>query len=114
MDVSSGAAVDSVKAPLPETELFLTLLFLIHLYDLKAFDKVRLCVWIMHGKFLIYLFYQGLTLALSAVQSIQSYNRRTLDPIAGRVYFYYAQFHEVLGKSAEIRSYVFLSFVEDT
>lgn len=34
-------------------------------------------------------------------------NRRTMDQIAARVYFYHARFHELTNKLAEIRPYVY-------
>jgi 26S proteasome regulatory subunit N3 len=40
---------------------------------------------------------QGLALADHTVTRIQSLNRRTLDQLAGRVFFYYARFHELAG-----------------
>lgn len=83
---ASGAMeveVDS-GAMLPEVEVYLGLLCLIHLIDSKQIDK-------------------ALALASELVTIVQKANRRTLDPLAASVYFYFAYIHEVKGTLDTIR-----------
>jgi 26S proteasome regulatory subunit N3 len=40
---------------------------------------------------------------------MESYNRRTLDPLSARVYFYYSRAYELTHRLAEIRKYVCLT-----
>lgn len=46
---------------------------------------------------------QGLELSNKTVEKMTIMNRRTLDQIAARVYFYHGRFHELSNKLAEIR-----------
>lgn len=68
----------------PEIEVFLGLLVLVHLVDNKKVgDAVN---------------WSGLLLT-----RLETFNRRTLDPLSSRVFFYYSRAHELSGKYAEIR-----------
>ncbi|CAG8671298.1 10588_t:CDS:10 [Acaulospora morrowiae] len=69
---------------LPEIDLYLYLLVMIYLLDKQEFEK-------------------GILLANETVAKIQSLNRRTLDQLSSRIYFYYARFYELTGNLAEIR-----------
>jgi hypothetical protein len=42
------------------------------------------------------------------IKSLQTYNRRTLNPLAARAFFYYSLAHEHCNRLAEIRPYVYL------
>jgi 26S proteasome regulatory subunit N3 len=68
----TGAAPRDV---LPEVDVYLAILCQVHLYDKQAFEKGR-------------KFSDGL------VEHIRTLNRRTLDSLAARVYFYYSLFYE--------------------
>jgi len=93
---SSSMETDTVDAKnsnsaqtknLPEVELYIHLLVLLFLHDTKAYEK-------------------GATLSTAVVQQIHVWNRRTLDQLAARAFFYYARFHELTGKLAQIRSFL--------
>jgi 26S proteasome regulatory subunit N3 len=46
------------------------------------------------------------------VQRLSAWNRRSLDALSSKLYFYYARAHELAERFAEIRPYViFGSFV---
>ena len=86
MDVDDKAAPPAAteKEFLPEVEIYLSLLVLLLVHDQKENEK-------------------GFKLVTELVQRIQSSNRRTLDQLAGRVYFYFARFYELTGRFAEAR-----------
>ncbi|TPX56637.1 hypothetical protein PhCBS80983_g04383 [Powellomyces hirtus] len=72
------------KKFLPEHEIYLSYLVLLYLHDQKQNDK-------------------GMRLASELVETIQALNRRTLDQLAGRIYFYYARFYELSDRLTEAR-----------
>ena len=75
---SSGPkAKDAPKEILPEVDTYLSVLVQIHLYDTKAFDL-------------------GAKFSSDLVDRIRTLNRRTLDSLSARVYFYYSLFFEQL------------------
>ncbi|RUP48094.1 proteasome regulatory subunit C-terminal-domain-containing protein [Jimgerdemannia flammicorona] len=51
----------------------------------------------------VYLHLLGKTLSTETVARVQTLNRRTLDQLSARVYFYYARFYELTDRLAEIR-----------
>lgn len=63
------------REPLPEVGIYLSILCQIHLYDKKAYED-------------------GAKFSGSLVDRLRTINRRTIDPLAARVYFYYAMFYE--------------------
>lgn len=79
---------EGVKELMPEMDIFCHLLVLLYLNDSKQVAK-------------------GLELSLETIAVLQGYNRRSLDSLGGRVCFYYARFHELSGKTGEIRGYIF-------
>lgn len=46
---------------------------------------------------------QAKEVSLKALERLSMLNRRTLDGIAARIYFYYAWSHEQLGQLADVR-----------
>lgn len=62
---------------LPEVDVYLHLLVQIYLLDQKKFEE-------------------GAKFSTALVQKVHSLNRRTLDSLASKVYFYYARFYELL------------------
>jgi 26S proteasome regulatory subunit N3 len=40
------------------------------------------------------------------IERVKGLNRRTLDPIGARLYFFYSHFHELAGKSESIQAFV--------
>jgi 26S proteasome regulatory subunit N3 len=81
---STSTSTSASTMPLPEIDMYLGLLVLIWLIDQKKLTSAR-------------------ELAQLLVNRISELNRRTLDQIAARIFFYYARVHELLGRSEEIR-----------
>ncbi|EFE41311.1 hypothetical protein TRV_03959 [Trichophyton verrucosum HKI 0517] len=67
----------SSKETLPEIDVYLSILVQIHLYDAKRIEK-------------------GAQFSQKLVEKLRTHNRRTLDCLAARVYFYYSLFFEQL------------------
>jgi 26S proteasome regulatory subunit N3 len=74
----------SVTQTEPEVEVYISLLVVVFLIDNKKFD-----------------------IAVDAInhliQRMDQWNRRTLDPLSAKVYFYFSRAHELSGKLADIR-----------
>ena len=70
--------------PSPEVDTYFRLLFILYLIDNKNIDKAK-------------------ELAHETAEKIHVFNRRTLDPIASKVFFYLSRVHEIAGTAAEIR-----------
>lgn len=94
MDVDGGVSASSdgrhhhnkaSVGALPETECTVQLVVLIYLIDKKRLEEAKEC-------------------ASAAVKQLQKFNRRTLDVLASRVYFYYSLAYERTNSLAEIRS----------
>ena len=49
---------------------------------------------------------EGAEFSASLVESIHSQNRRTLDQIGAKIFFYYSRFYELLNNLAAIRPYI--------
>ncbi|ORZ22444.1 proteasome regulatory subunit C-terminal-domain-containing protein [Absidia repens] len=81
MDMDS---TDKISTILPEIDIYLHLNVIIYLLDKNELDK-------------------GLKLANATVDRLVPLNRRTLDLLAARIYFYHARFYELAGRLAEIR-----------
>ncbi|PKY44576.1 hypothetical protein RhiirA4_400049 [Rhizophagus irregularis] len=84
MDVDSDDTTKDNPQVLPEIDLYLHLLVMIYLLDKQDY-------------------YQGILLSNETIHKIQNLNRRTLDQLSARIYFYYARFYELTEKLAEIR-----------
>lgn len=82
-----GADAGAAAGPsqLPEVELYMYLLVLVYLLDRKHFAQAR-------------------EVADAAVGLLQQHNRRTLDAIGARIYFYYSWAYECTGALADVRS----------
>lgn len=65
----------SPKEMLPEVDVYLSILVQVHLYDKKSFNA-------------------GSQFSSALVEHLRTLNRRTLDSLSARVYFYYALFFE--------------------
>ncbi|KAG0279407.1 26S proteasome non-ATPase regulatory subunit [Linnemannia gamsii] len=72
------------KSETPEVDVYLHLLVMIYLLDQNQLEK-------------------GMELSNITVKTVQELNRRSLDQLAAKVYFYYARFYELTGRLAEIR-----------
>ncbi|CAG8458594.1 116_t:CDS:10 [Ambispora gerdemannii] len=84
MEIDSEENSREASSILPEIDLYLHLLVLIYLLDKQEFDK-------------------GILLANETINKIKHTNRRTLDQLSARIYFFYARFYELTGNLAEIR-----------
>nr|CAB3265242.1 26S proteasome non-ATPase regulatory subunit 3 [Phallusia mammillata] len=74
------------KVPrLPETEIYIYLLLLIYLIDNKSYPK-------------------AMKLANAVVTKLVKENRRSLDPLAAKCYFYYSRVFELTDKFEDVRS----------
>ena len=74
---NSGKSSSSSKEILPEVDTYLSILVQIYLYDAKAIE-------------------QGASFSSKLVERLRTLNRRTLDALSARVYFYYSLFFEQL------------------
>ncbi|KAJ1561033.1 26S proteasome non-ATPase regulatory subunit [Nowakowskiella sp. JEL0078] len=84
MDIDQEVSDEKISV-LPEVEIYFGLLVVLFLHDQKILDK-------------------GIALTTELVSLIQGLNRRTLDQLAGRIYFYYARFYELSKRSPETRA----------
>lgn len=77
---------------LPEIDVYINFLVQVYLLDHKSIEA-------------------GAKLSAELVKKIHAHNRRTLDSLAAKVYFYYSRFHELTGTNAllEIRPQLFAS-----
>jgi 26S proteasome regulatory subunit N3 len=73
-DSTSGAKT-AAKEVLPEVDVYLSILVQVYLYDHKAIEA-------------------GAQFSQALVEFLRTLNRRTLDSLSARVYFYYALFFE--------------------
>lgn len=71
---------------IPEIEVYLHLLVLIHLIDLKKLDKAVICSELL-------------------MQKLQNQNRRTLDILAARCYFYHSRAYELTNQLDKVRGF---------
>ena len=83
----SGRPVKSSAQPLlPELDVYLHLLLLIHLIDLKRYDQAVRC-------------------SDQLMQKIQATNRRTLDLIAAKSYFYHLRVYELTNCLSRVKGF---------
>ncbi|PYH80795.1 terpenoid synthase [Aspergillus uvarum CBS 121591] len=75
MDIESEKTKSTPKEILPEIDTYLSILVQIYLYDKKEFQK-------------------GAKFSTELIERLRALNRRTLDSLAARVYFYYSLFYE--------------------
>ncbi|CAN9247544.1 unnamed protein product [Alternaria alternata] len=66
---------NNTKEPLPEVDIYIAILIQVYLYDQKEFEE-------------------GAEFAETLVDKIRELNRRTLDSLAAKAYFYFSLFHE--------------------
>ncbi|XP_060077817.1 26S proteasome non-ATPase regulatory subunit 3-like [Ylistrum balloti] len=74
-------------ALIPEVETYLHLLILIHLIDLQKYDMAVMCAELLMSK-------------------IVMHNRRSLNMLAAKCYFYYSRAYELTKKLDKIRSFL--------
>ena len=74
---------EKLKSELPETEIYCYVLALMHMIDAKDVNAIQL--------------------SEICLQRLSSFNRRTLDAFAAKVYFYYSLAHERFGNIRDAR-----------
>ncbi|KAJ0076614.1 hypothetical protein Patl1_36011 [Pistacia atlantica] len=84
VDTASSVTQVSVKHSLPEIEIFCYLLVLIFLIDKKKYNEAKAC-------------------SSASIARLKNVNRRTVDVLASRLFFYYSLCYELTGDLAEIR-----------
>jgi 26S proteasome regulatory subunit N3 len=84
VDIASSTTQAPVKHSLPEIEIYCYLLVLIFLIDQKKYAEAKAC-------------------SSSSIARLKNLNRRTVDVLASRLYFYYSLSYELTGDLAEIR-----------
>ena len=78
----------SAMSPLlPEVDCYLHLLVLLHLLDAELKDKAVAC-------------------SEELMTKLSNYNRRSLDHVAGRCYYYHTLSHEAKGQMSTIRGFL--------
>ncbi|XP_039065870.1 probable 26S proteasome non-ATPase regulatory subunit 3 [Hibiscus syriacus] len=85
VDTATSAAQPPAKHSLPELEIYCYLLVLIFLIDQKKYDEAKSC-------------------SSASIARLKNLNRRTLDVLAARLYFYYSLCYELTGNLVEVRS----------
>ncbi|XP_039070231.1 26S proteasome non-ATPase regulatory subunit 3 homolog A-like [Hibiscus syriacus] len=87
-DSDSSCVISADQPPtenlVPELEIFCSLLVLFFLIDHKKFNEAKAC-------------------SLACINRLKSLNRRNIDILASRLYFYYSYSYELTGDLAEIR-----------
>ena len=89
MEVDSSPSPKTPSETVPETEIYFRLLILHHLLNSPS------------------SYSDAITFANETVQKIQSLNRRSLDPIASRVWFALERAYELGGELSDARPCVF-------
>ncbi|XP_044508684.1 probable 26S proteasome non-ATPase regulatory subunit 3 [Mangifera indica] len=84
VDTASSVTQVPVKHSLPEIEIYCYLLVLIFLIDKKKYNEAKAC-------------------SSASIARLKNVNRRTVDVLASRLYFYYSLCYELTGDLAEIR-----------
>lgn len=95
-------------AALPEVDLYIHLLVLLYLTDQNALKSVRFISIIDQCQRRTFHF-QALDCARRLMDKASVLNRRTLDLLAAKCYFYYARIFELNNMLESIRPYVFSS-----
>ncbi|KAK9164573.1 hypothetical protein Syun_005475 [Stephania yunnanensis] len=93
VDTASSVAQSPVKHSLPELEIYCYLLVLIFLIDQKKFSEAKAC-------------------SSASIARLRTLNRRTVDVLASRLYFYYSYSYEMTGDLAEIRGTIQLEYTD--
>ncbi|KAM0942449.1 putative proteasome component (PCI) domain, 26S proteasome regulatory subunit [Dioscorea sansibarensis] len=84
VDTATSGAQGLGKHPLPELEMYCYMLVLIFLIDQKKYNEAKAC-------------------SSASIARLKNINRRTVDVLASRLYFYYSYSYELTDSLAEIR-----------
>ncbi|CEQ42438.1 SPOSA6832_04229, partial [Sporobolomyces salmonicolor] len=82
-----------VASNLPEGDAFVALLVVVSLLDQGEYDKPGWYVTVLMTLFV----HQGKQLATSLIEQFSALNRRTLDQLMSKLYFYWVRLHELSG-----------------
>lgn len=95
-------------ASLPEVDLYLHLLVLLFLIDRNSLKTVIVehCFCFFLNRFEMVFFFKALDCARRVIDKTSVLNRRTLDFISAKCYFYYARIFELNNMLEAIRPYV--------
>lgn len=85
MEVDTTSTTKPPPEPIPEVDTYIRLLLILHFLDTSDVPKAA-------------------QLTHETIAKIQALNRRSLDPLAAKIYFYLYRVHEVSGDLASIRS----------
>lgn len=83
-DMETNDFKEKSKNILQEVDIYIHLIIQIYLLDIKEYEK-------------------GAIFSQKLVEKLQTYNRRSMDKISAKIYFYYSYFWEMQGKLSEIR-----------
>ena len=115
VDTATSAIQTPARHLLPELEIYCYLLVLLFLIDQKKYKEVgyNLLRYFQSFYFLLnagymlnyyyYYFFKAKTCSSASIVRLKNLNRRTVDVIASRLYFYYSYSYELTGDLAEIR-----------
>lgn len=78
--------LSSDRIVVPEVEIFLGVLLVTFLYDQNDFQKAFL-------------------LSFNLLSKVKELNRRTLDVLAAKLFFYYSVCHSCIGSFSDIQKY---------
>ncbi|XP_050232542.1 probable 26S proteasome non-ATPase regulatory subunit 3 [Mercurialis annua] len=84
VDTATSVIPAPTKSLLPELEMYCYLLVLIYLIDQKKYSEAKAC-------------------SSASIARLKNLNRRTVDVLASRLYFYYSLSYELTDELAEIR-----------
>ncbi|KAG5547621.1 hypothetical protein RHGRI_013347 [Rhododendron griersonianum] len=84
VDAATSTIQASVKHSSPELEIYCYLLVLIYLIDQKRYNEAKAC-------------------SSASITRLKNLNRRTIDVLAARLYFYYSLSYELTGDLSDIR-----------
>ncbi|KAJ0967025.1 hypothetical protein J5N97_023942 [Dioscorea zingiberensis] len=84
VDTATSGIQGPGKHPLPELEMYCYMLVLIFLIDQKKYNEAKAC-------------------SSASIARLKNINRRTVDVLASRLYFYYSYSYELTNSLAEIR-----------
>ncbi|XP_008811676.1 probable 26S proteasome non-ATPase regulatory subunit 3 [Phoenix dactylifera] len=84
VDMATSAGQVPFKNSLPELEIYCYLLVVIFLIDQKRYNEAKAC-------------------SSASIARLKNMNRRTVDVLASRLYFYYSYSYELTNSLAEIR-----------
>jgi len=85
MDLDTTSTAKTTPEPIPEVDTYIRLLLILHFLDTSDVSKAT-------------------QLTHETIAKIQALNRRSLDPLSAKIYFYLDRVHEVSGDLASIRS----------